>query len=250
MSNAIQKAETQELAHVENVSPMLAMIERAARDPSVDIDKMERLMQMKERADAKVAETAFNDAMNRAQSQTHRIKADKTNSQTRSEYATYAALDRALRPIYTECGFSLSFDTGDAPPETVRVLCYVSHNAGFTRTYRVDMPADGKGAKGGDVMTKTHAAGSAMSYGSRYLLKLIFNVAIGEDDDDGNSASNTKRDSAALDWIDVANGLQSMEGYKEHKARLVAAYGSADKVPKDVISAFNRAFAKLKDTAK
>jgi len=50
------------------------------------------------------------------------------------------------------------------------------------------MPADGKGAKGGDVMTKTHAAGSAMSYGMRYLLKMIFNVAIGENDDDGNGA--------------------------------------------------------------
>jgi len=28
-----------------------------------------------------------------------------------------------------------------------------------------------------------------MSYGMRYLLKMIFNVAVGEDDDDGNRAS-------------------------------------------------------------
>ena len=48
------------------------------------------------------------------------------------------------------------------------------------------MDISGKGAKGGDVMTKTHAAGSAMTYGMRYLLKLIFNVAIGEEDNDGN----------------------------------------------------------------
>jgi hypothetical protein len=50
------------------------------------------------------------------------------------------------------------------------------------------MPADGKGAKGGDVMTKTHAAGSAKSYGKRYILKDVFNVAIGEEDNDGNGA--------------------------------------------------------------
>ena len=37
-------------------------------------------------------------------------------------------------------------------------------------------------------MTKTHATGAAASYGSRYLLKGIFNVAVGEDDDDGNAA--------------------------------------------------------------
>jgi hypothetical protein len=48
------------------------------------------------------------------------------------------------------------------------------------------MPTDGKGAKGGDVMTKTHAAGAGMQYGMRYLLKGIFNVAIGEEDKDGN----------------------------------------------------------------
>ena len=99
-------------------------------------------------------------------------------------------MDRALRPIYTSHGFGLSFDTADSPHELhVKVLCYVSHGGGFSRTYNVDMPADGKGARGNDVMTRTHATGSALSYGMRYLLKLIFNVAVGEDDDDGNAAS-------------------------------------------------------------
>lgn len=68
----------------------------------------------------------------------------------------------------------------------VRVLCYVAHAQGHSRTYHIDMPADGKGAKGGDVMTKTHAVGAGASYGMRYLLKMIFNVAVGEDDADGN----------------------------------------------------------------
>ena len=138
---------------------------------------------------AKQAETAFNAALNASQARVGRIATDATNPQTRSRYATYAALDRVLRPVYIEQGLSLSFDTTDSPvPEHIRVLCHVSHTAGHTRTYHVDMPADGKGAKGGDVMTKTHAAGAAMSYGMRYLLKMIFNVAIGEDDTDGNTA--------------------------------------------------------------
>jgi hypothetical protein len=73
----------------------------------------------------------------------------------------------------------------------VRVLCYVSHSAGHCRTYTKDMPADGKGAKGGDVMTKTHAAGAAMSYGMRYLIKGVFNVAVGDEDKDGNTVEPT-----------------------------------------------------------
>ncbi len=91
-----------------------------------------------------------------------------------------------MRPIYTANGFALSFDEGESEAETSLVLCYVSHKDGHSKVYRKKMAADGKGAKGGDVMTKTHASGAAMSYGMRYLLKGIFNVAIGEEDKDGN----------------------------------------------------------------
>jgi hypothetical protein len=168
---------------------ILAVIERACRSPDVDVDKMERLFALQERFVAKQAETAFNVALNSAQSNVGRIATDAANPQTRSRYASYAALDRVLRPAYIAQGFSLSFDTTDSPvADHIRVLCHVSHSAGHTRTYHVDMPADGKGAKGGDVMTKTHATGAAMSYGMRYLLKMIFNVAIGEDDNDGNGS--------------------------------------------------------------
>jgi hypothetical protein len=170
-----------------DTTSLLQVITRAASDASVDIDKMERLMQMHERLVARDAEQAFNAALTAAQTEMRPIAADAANPQTRSRYASYAALDKVLRPIYTSHGFALSFDEGDTDkPDHIRVLCYVSHRSGFTRTYRKDMPADGKGAKGGDVMTKTHAAGAADSYGMRYLLRKIFNVAVGSDDADGN----------------------------------------------------------------
>lgn len=152
------------------------------------IDVIERLAALQEKAVARDAEQQFNDGLNACQADLGRIAPDLTNPQTRSRYASYAALDRVVRPVYTKHGFSLSFNTGDSPrDEVVRVICFVSHKAGHTRSYQVDMPADGKGAKGGDVMTKTHATGAAMSYGMRYLLKYIFNVAIGQDDTDGNT---------------------------------------------------------------
>jgi hypothetical protein len=166
---------------------IISMIERASRDPAVDLDKMERLIRMRKEMVADEAERAFAVAMRSAQADMRPIGADATNPQTKSKYATYAKLDTVLRPIYTKHGFSLSFDEQDCPkPEHIRVVCYVSHEAGHTRTYRKDMPADGKGAKGGDVMTKTHATGAAASYGARYLLKGIFNIAVGEEDKDGN----------------------------------------------------------------
>lgn len=176
-----------ERRQVEASASIFNVIERAARDPNVDIDKMERLIAMRERELARVAEQAFNAAMKQAQEEMRPIGADATNSQTKSRYATYSKLDAVLRPIYTKHGFSVSFDEADSPKaDHIRCLALVTHDGGHTRVYRKDMPADGKGAKGGDVMTKTHATGAAASYGQRYLLKGIFNVAVGEDDTDGN----------------------------------------------------------------
>lgn len=174
-------------------APEVSLFERLASDPNASVEKIERLMALWERNQERTAETQFNAAMSKAQADMRPVAADASNPQTHSKYASYEALDTALRPIYTREGFGLSFDTGE-PPQTdyVRVLCYVTHLGGFSRTYHADMPADGKGAKGGDVMTKTHAVGSAMSYGMRYLLKMIFNVAVGEEDDDGNRAGKTK----------------------------------------------------------
>lgn len=223
MSKAVAKKEDGVVA--DYGASLLEVISKAARDPNVDIDKMERLLQMQERVEAKTAETAFNNAMNEAQSEMRPIAANASNPQTRSRYATYDKLDRVLRPIYTQHGFSLSFDEGESPkPDHVRVLCYVSHREGHTRTYHRDMPADGKGAKGGDVMTKTHAAGAAGSYGARYLLKGIFNVAVGEDDDDGNAAGGYVAPATVSDaqWAELVSLIDATNSNTE---KFCTAYG-------------------------
>ncbi|MCC6887242.1 MAG: ERF family protein [Hyphomicrobiales bacterium] len=102
-----------------------------------------------------------------------------------------------MRPIYTKHGFNLSYNTDLAKQKNhISVICRVGHRCGAFRIYEIEMPADGKGAKGGDAMTKTHATGSAVTYGKRYLLGMIFNIAIGEPDDDGNAAVQTDKISA------------------------------------------------------
>lgn len=175
-----------EVAPMMHEPTVMEIISQAVLTGNVSVDVMERLCALQRQIGKDEAEKQFNSAMNRCQDKMRPISADALNPQTKSRYATYAKLDKALRPIYTPEGFSLSFNGADCPlPDHERVLCYVSRD-GYTRTYQADVPNDGKGAKGGDVMTKTHASGAAKSYGMRYLLKMIFNVAVGEDDDDGN----------------------------------------------------------------
>lgn len=184
--------------------PVLQMIADAAVNPAVDIDKFERLMALKERQDAKLAEVAFNKALRLAQKKIGPIVAATKNRATGSKYPKYHVIDAAIRPIYTKGGFSLSFNSrAHADPTMMTFLCYVSHDKGHTREYEIDLPADGKGPKGADVMTRTHAAVSATSYSKRCLVGMVFNLATIDIDDDGNAAGATPQpritDSQAAD---------------------------------------------------
>lgn len=177
----------QEIVPATESGALMQIISRAATDPAFDIDKMKALLEMHREIGDRQAKAAFNAAMTDCQEEMEPIRANATNPQTKSRYASYDQLDRHVRPIYTRHGFGLSFDEGTSDkPDHVRVLCNCSHRGGYTHQYHADMPNDGKGAKGGDVMTKTHATGAAKSYGKRYILKDIFNIAVGEEDNDGN----------------------------------------------------------------
>ena len=166
---------------------VMEILSSAVLNGNVSVDVIERLTKLQREQVEYQAMVDFNKAMHRCQQQMKRISADMENPQTRSRYASYAQIDRTIRPIYTEEGFSLSCGDGEPiAPEFIRIICYVSHVEGHTRMYHKDMPVVTTGPKGNDVMTKVHAHGSADQYAKRYLVKDIFNLAIGEDDDDGN----------------------------------------------------------------
>lgn len=245
----LEEQPTGQIVQADSAS-IMAVISRAASDPSTDVDKLERLMGMYERLEGRKAEQAFNEAMSAAQSEIGVVGVNRTNTQTKSKYATYDALDRAVRPIYVKHGFSLSFDTAEgAPVDHIRLLCRVGHIGGFTRTHHVDMPADGKGAKGakgGDVMTRTHAAGSAFSYGQRYLLKLIFNIATGEDDD-GNAASARDRSAgftAAMTALNDCDTLEDIRAWKVKNGAVINTLPSAE--ADELVRMANQRGAKLR----
>lgn len=189
-----------DLAAISSEANLMRLFERLATDPTIPLDRIETLMTMQRELRAETAQNAFMAAMAEAQSEMRVVIADKSNSQTHSKYASYAALDAAVRPIFTKYGFCVTFDTDDCgKPDQIRIIADCS-NAGFTRRYHLDMPCDGKGAKGGDVMTKTHAVMSATSYGKRGLLILIFNIPVADKwDDDGNAASRKGTSAPDLD---------------------------------------------------
>lgn len=165
---------------------LITMIERVALNPQADIDKMERLLQMQERVMARQAEMAFHTAMADAQAEMEPVVKNAQNSETHSTYAKLNAIAKAIDPIIHKHGFSVSFGTADSPLEGhYRVTCKITRE-GHSEHYHADVPADLTGPKGAVNKTKTHAFGSTLSYGRRYLKLLAFDIAT--EDDDGNAA--------------------------------------------------------------
>lgn len=168
---------------------LLTTIANAARDPTVDMDKLERLFAMRKELETEAARRAYNTAMSACQAEMPAVAKNAENTQTRSQYATLDAVAEAITPIYTKHGFNLSFDEDKSPNDgMMRIKCIVGHTEGYEREHHVDIPIDRAGIKGNENKTATHAFGSTMSYGRRYLTLAIFNIATkrATPDNDGN----------------------------------------------------------------
>jgi ERF superfamily len=169
-----------------DTAALIEAITKASRDPTVDIGKMQFLLDTRRKLLDEEAEQEFRAHMALAQAEMEPIAKDLENPQTRSRYSSLAALDAAIRPIYTKYSFAVTFDTEPWPePDSILVVCYVERGR-HSRRHQVPMPCDTKGPRGNDVMTRTHATGSAVSYGRRYTLCMGFNLVTA--DDDGNRA--------------------------------------------------------------
>lgn len=166
---------------------LLSVIERAARDPNVDIDKMEKLLAMSERVHARNAEAAYADALAALQPSlpviSERGKILNRQSTVQSTYARWEDINEAIRPHLAEHGFSLAFRTGRADNGDVVVTGVMKHRAGHKEETTLQLPIDASGSK-----NAVQAIGSSTSYGKRYTAFALLNITTKGEDDDGVGA--------------------------------------------------------------
>jgi hypothetical protein len=132
------------------------------------------------------ARLQFNRAMSAAQGEMHPVVRDATNDQTKSRYARLETIDALIRPIYTRHGFCLEFNSEPVDGPNERIVCEVSHAAGYTKRRQLEAAPDIAGPKGMPNKTALHGLGSTVSYLRRYLTCMIFNIVLANDDNDGN----------------------------------------------------------------
>lgn len=172
-----------------------------AIDKDLDIEKLQRLIDMKDAEEKKTAKSQFDRSMAACQAKIQPVLADADNDQTGSKYSKLHTIVTALKPIYTAEGFSIAYRTEETPIQRLaeggwfRVLAVISHVGGHSETHHVDLPADTKGIKGSVNKTMIHGIKSTISYARNILLGLIFNFVSSEDiDDDGNAAGAMQGD--------------------------------------------------------
>ncbi|WP_283177874.1 ERF family protein [Gemmobacter sp. 24YEA27] len=166
-----------------------SMIERVVMNPDADLDKLERMLAMKERMDAHGASVAFAAALAAARAEIPPITKDATvdfssaKGRTHYKHETLAGIAKVIDPILSRHGLSYRFRTDDSQNGRVRVICIVSHAGGHSEENSLSGPPDQSGNK-----NSFQAAGSAVTYLQRYTLKAALGLSA-EVDDDAQSAA-------------------------------------------------------------
>ncbi len=182
--NQIAKREDAEIIDV--TGGLLGVIARAARDPNVDIDKMERLLEMQERVLAREARTSYAVALAELQPRLPVISERGkilNKGQVQSTYAYWEDVNEAIRPLLAEAGFSISFRTGRAGSE-ITVTGVLTHKEGHCEETTITLPSDSSGNK-----NAVQAVASSTSYGKRYTAFALLNITTKGEDDDGQTAT-------------------------------------------------------------
>lgn len=238
-STAVQTVETHALPAVSEAAAIIQVIERAAANPNVDIEKMERLLDMHERVKARNAKTAYQAALADMQpvlpviEERGEIK-HGDNKPVQSTYARWEDINEAIRPILAEYGFALSFRIGRADG-LVQVTGILSHREGHSEETTFDLPVDSSGSK-----NSVQALGSSVSYGQRYTAKALLNLTSRHSsDDDGRAAGGGFVTAAQAEEIQAL-----MEDVGANRARFLSflKVGSIAEIP---ASGFRKALTAL-----
>lgn len=170
---------------------LISLIERASADPSVDLDRLERLYAMYEKASARAARSAFLDALMAAKSALPRIiktgditgnvkddRGAKVGKKKQSTYAKWEEVCAQIEPVLAAHGLVLSFRTEQPAGDRVSVTGILSHRDGHSESAQMALSADTSGGK-----NNAQGWGSAVSYGKRYTAFALLNL-VGHDDKD------------------------------------------------------------------
>lgn len=211
---------------------LMRMLERAASDPAIDLDRMERLFGMLKEIEQRRSEMSYAAAMASAQAKIVPVVRNQRNTHTHSNYADLAAIVEVAMPIINGIGFAVSASQIAPLPGHFGLLLEVAHSGGCTKRYEYQVPLDKAGSQGKINKTDTQAYGSSFTYARRYAICGVFNIAT-KDDKDGNAqkaptAFISDEQRKELDSLLEVAGVEISDVLAFHKIDTLAAMPERD----------------------
>ena len=206
---------------------IMAVVSALAMRPDVDIDKLQRLLEMQERWDAKVAEKAFNVAFAKFKGEAVNVVKNieyKDGPLKGRMYANSAAVVSATAPILAKYGLGATWKLTKDDPAWLEVTCTLKHELGHSESVSMGGAPDG-----GPARNAIQSRGSAKTYLERYTLLAITGLSTDEDDDDGNGGPKLPNDQREYHLKNINSALAGEKMNFAYQAALKAARECGDK---------------------
>lgn len=231
MTLQTQQATPQAEPQQDQNAALLAVIERVATSPDADLAKLEKMIELQERVLDRNAKQAFAAAIAAMQAEMPevvergKIKAQLKNGGTmQTAFATFEDINAAVRPILQKHGFAITFRIKQLEG-SIKVTAVLSHREGHSEETDIVLPSDASGSK-----NAVQAVGSSVSYGKRYTMSALLNIATRGEDDDAAGAVAVKK---VTEFQARAIRERVAKAPTHVKAWMKENYVSADRVPSD-----------------
>jgi hypothetical protein len=219
---------------------LLAMIERLASNPQLNIDVFDRLLKARREEEDRAAERAFNAALSQAKGELSPVLKTRAvdyptskggGGRVKYSYESFADVARVVDPVFKQHGLSYRFSIAQTL-EQVTVTCIVSHADGYSERTSLE----GKVDPGSTGMSMVQALGSALSYLQRYSLRAAIGLAAGVDDDGKGAGGN----SAKIDALQIVEIVGLIEETGRSETTLLKLIG-ADQISDMTVDQYTRA---------
>ena len=218
----------QQQAPLAELGPMQLMQQALASGTSPEvIRELVALQQSVERfnweREDRQAKIDFDNALNECQKQIGRI-APNRERENNIMWLDYVGVDKVVRPVYLEAGFSISFSEVESPTEGRRVKATLSRSGVSKEYFSKLTPA------GNSKMSAADADASGSSRAMRYLLLKIFNIAVGIDKDEKKPFEDGKQPGvlSERDHLIYLDNIRNANDAEELRKLYMAAQKAAD----------------------
>lgn len=195
MNEIVTQEQQAGLPAVTTEKEMINRLAQLASDPSVDPDRLEKLLNIQITMMERQAKIEYDQALADLQRDMPRITArgeikNKAGEIT-SRFMKYEDIDAVIRPLLQKYGFSLQHDRREEHGKMV-ITTWLKHRGGHQDSVSIPLPFDQTNA----LKSALQAAASTASFGKRHNVCSLLNIVAEGEDDDGVNTQHMKIDDA------------------------------------------------------